>query len=82
MDFRDAAQVMPWFGKELSQWHVGGVAMGLLFEILGLWLVGSCILGPIMTWAFFWQNRIDREMEDIPIDRQRREHQRVLRVVA
>ena len=36
----------------------------LVLEILGGWLIGSCTLGPLLAWAFFYPVRprqIDRE---------------------
>jgi hypothetical protein len=38
--------------------------MVFLFELIGLWVLASCILGPLVTWSFFRQRRIERGIED------------------
>ena len=38
----------------------------LVLEILGGWLIGSCTLGPLLAWAFFYPVRsrqVDREKQ-------------------
>jgi hypothetical protein len=40
--------------------------MGLfLLKLLCLWVVGSCIIGPILTWILFRRHRRDRDIEAI-----------------
>jgi hypothetical protein len=39
--------------------------MGLGFKLVCLWVVGSCIIGPLITWALFRQHRRDRDIEEI-----------------
>jgi hypothetical protein len=37
----------------------------LLLKLLCLWVVGSCIIGPMLTWVIFRQHRRDRDIEEI-----------------
>ena len=60
--------------------------MGLVFQLTCLWLVASCVLGPLVAWAFFRQHRIERDIEEISSSmdrkRQRSEQDVDLSVVA
>ena len=31
--------------------------MRLIAEIIGLWIVASCIIGPCLTWLFYYGKR-------------------------
>jgi hypothetical protein len=35
--------------------------MKLAFQLLACWLVVSCVVGPLFTWAFFWGERVARD---------------------
>jgi hypothetical protein len=34
--------------------------MRLTAEIIGLWIVSSCIVGPCLTWLFYYGKRRER----------------------
>jgi hypothetical protein len=34
--------------------------MRLIAEIIGLWIVASCIIGPCLTWLFYYGKRGER----------------------
>ena len=35
--------------------------MKLVFEIIGCWILFSCVVGPCLTWAFFYSERRARD---------------------
>ena len=35
--------------------------MKLAFQLLACWLVVSCVVGPLFSWAFFWGERLARD---------------------
>lgn len=48
----------------------GDVSMSTIIQILALWTLVSCVLGPLLTWAFFWSERNEREGRRIDASRQ------------
>jgi len=45
--------------------------MRLIAEIIGLWIVASCIIGPCLTWLFYYGKRgesINQESVAAPSD--------------
>lgn len=66
------AQMMPWLDRSVGM--IGDFACGwgesqmkLAFQLLACWLVVSCAVGPLFTWAFFWGERVARD-EAAPAD--------------
>ena len=35
--------------------------MKLAFQLIACWLVFSCVMGPLFSWAFFWGERLARD---------------------
>jgi hypothetical protein len=35
--------------------------MKLAFQMIACWLVFSCVMGPLLTWAFFRRDRLERD---------------------
>jgi hypothetical protein len=35
--------------------------MRLIAEIIGLWILASCIIGPCLTWLFYYGKRLSRK---------------------
>lgn len=35
--------------------------MKLAFQLIGCWVVFSCVMGPLFSWAFFWGERLARD---------------------
>ena len=45
----------------------GDSHMKLAFQLIACWLVVSCVVGPLFSWAFFWGERLARD-ETEPVD--------------
>jgi hypothetical protein len=41
--------------------------MKLAFQLIACWLMVSCVVGPLFSWAFFWGERLARD-ETEPVD--------------
>jgi hypothetical protein len=64
--------MMPWLDRSVGtigdfacRW--GESQMKFAFQLLACWLVVSCAVGPLLTWAFFWGERVARD-EAVPAD--------------
>ena len=48
-------EVIPWDGF----W--GDSGMKLAFQLIACWVAFSCVVGPVLTWAFFRADRLTRD---------------------
>jgi hypothetical protein len=66
------AQMLPWLHRSPGTIGVfacirGESQMKLAFQLIACWLVFSCVVGPIFSWAFFRGERLARDQPG-PVD--------------